>query len=509
MDALRQAPSRFVITSNKGVSMEEFLQHLNLPKGLETMIDIQSRMEGLSRTRFVVACPDHWVWNQVLQHISVLDENYEVNLDTTSSSSSPGPVVGGWGDGAATPSLGSTSGPSTFGTPSNGSTFSSPWAILNPLESPLQEFRQSPSINHERNSTSKSVLELPGPSTASHDSAFQGSTDVGTHEANSDEDFFAVAEEEEEYVEEWGGRNGDVHVDEEEENDETFPSEGQTPVPTYTPFELTGPTTVNVSIASREGSGEIDNFSLGYQGTGIPTHIRLGLGYNADLEGSGRSSVSHSNEEEESSTSDRGISSADSDLEMTEEDEAEADADAGEGIATGYEADHSESDSPHSPLQFQEQTPHQQIPVSFSDLESVSVTSPTTETPRIAEADPLANQGASPGTGDVSGPLLDSEDSEQLGDVTEAPAMEGLVDSLSGLVLAPLYGVFESNPGFQSGSANTPVEGPQDSPDTSADSEVLLGMMLANFDATLGVDYFRVMVPAAYEGAGLVEVVQE
>ncbi|KIO25987.1 hypothetical protein M407DRAFT_236221 [Tulasnella calospora MUT 4182] len=500
MDALRQAPSRFVITSKKGVSREKFLQHLNLPKGLETMIGIQSRMEELSRTRFVVSCPDHWVWNQVLQHISVLDQDYDVNLDTTSSSSSPGSVVGGWGDGAATPSLESTSGPSTFGTPSNGSNFSSPWAILNPLESPVQEFGQSPSINHGRNSTSKSVPVPLGPSTASHDSACRDSTGLDKNEANSDkdEDFFAVAEEEE-YVKKWDGRNG--YVDEKRENDETFPSEGQAIVPAYSFFELT---TVNVSIASREGSGEFDNNSFGYQGTRVPAHNRLGLEYNEDPEGNQGSSVSHSNEEQGSLTSDRGISSAGSDLEMTEEDEAEGDAE--EGIVNGYETDHSKFDSAHSLHHFQQQAPSQQIPVASSDPNSISVTSPTTTNPRIAEANPTANQGTSPGTSYVFGSLLDSEESERLGDVTEAPALENLVNSLAGLALVLPDGVFEFNPSFQSGSANTPVEDTQESPDTSAESEVLLEMMQQSISRTLVA---RALVSAIHQAVGFMESEQE
>lgn len=201
-----------------------------------------------------------------------------------------------------------------------------------------------------------------------------------------------------------------------------------------------------------------------------------------------------------------GTGASSSDREMTEEDPAEGD-DEGR-IADGYEADHSDLGSVFSPKQPQQGMSYQRASVTPSDLGSTSVSSPSTRSPRAAGSDPLTDQGTPQGAGDVSGSPLDPEEDARSIDAPQDPAIEGLINTLSNLALASLEEV-EGTQSLQPGQTAAPEEAPQDTPNTSAESEVLLDAMRQTMSETPGADYSKAMTPAAHEGMAFVEVVQE
>ncbi|KAG8912148.1 hypothetical protein FRC01_005265 [Tulasnella sp. 417] len=321
---------------------------------------------------------------------------------------------------------------------------------------------------------------IAGPSTASPSPALQLSPGTGSQKESErdDDNFFAVEEGEEEYVEEWNGRSG--YMKENEEEEEHLEKKVQTPG----------------LIAS------IIYYSFGYQGGGIPAESCLGLEDAPDPEGGQSPSISYSNEEEEESLhSDQSISDTNSDVEMTEKGEAEVDTE--DGIVIGYDADRSETESVQSLPQYEQQAHYNQALVLSSNLSSVSGTPPTTWSPRAAEPSPPANQDTSPDTGDISGPVLGSEEGEILEEYAGIPAIEGLANGLSNLVLLPLDSV-EPQPDHDA----TPGDGAQDSPNTSSELEGLLGMMQEGYRADLAADLSH-MIPAAYEGTGFAKAMQE
>ncbi|KAG9032546.1 hypothetical protein FS837_002679 [Tulasnella sp. UAMH 9824] len=265
------------------------------------------------------------------------------------------------------------------------------------------------------------------------------------------------------------------------------------------------------------------------QGGGIPAHHYRGLDHYPDPEADGpTTSVTNTDEEEEENMTSDNTGGPDSDQEMTEEEETEAIVE--EPMTSGYEADHSESDAPRSPQQRRQATPHPRAPLSPSDLRAISETPsttanaphpravlspsdlvdtpPTTGNAGTAEIDPPASQSTTRGTNNVLGPLLDSTEDELMGDAAKASEVDGLINGLSGLALPPPDQV-QPAPSSQSGQTTTPGEGLQDSPDTSAESEVLRGMVERSLAGTLGVDYIKVMAPAGHGGTGFVEVRRE
>ncbi|KAG8901223.1 hypothetical protein FRC01_009899 [Tulasnella sp. 417] len=359
--------------------------------------------------------------------------------------------------------------------PSDPIGFASPWVVLNPPETPAHDVQPSPFINPPYGGSPPEPSLLlaglsAGPSTASSSSAQQPSPGTGSQEESerNEDNFFAVEEGEEEYVEEWTGRSECMR-----ENDDEEEVEG---------------------LAS-------DDHSFGYQGGAIPAENRLGLEDAPDPEGGQNPSISYSNEEEEEIMhSDQSISDTNSDVEMTEEDEAEVDTE--DGIVIGYEADRSETESVQNPPQYEQQAHYNQSIVSSSNLSSVSGTPPATWSGRAAAPSPPANQDTSPGEVDVSGPILDSEEGERLEEGAEDPAIEGLANGLSNLVLLPSDSV-EPQPDHDA----TPGDGAQDSPNASSELEGLLGMMQDGYLADLAADLSH-MVPAAYEGAGFAKAMQ-
>lgn len=88
------------------------------------------------------------------------------------------------------------------------------------------------------------------------------------------------------------------------------------------------------------------------------------------------------------------------------------------------------------------------------------------------------------------------------------PAMDGLVNGLLGLALPPPNEV-QTGPSLQPGQIITLGEPPQDSPNTSAESDVLRDLVEQSLNGTLDVDYFKATVPVGHEGNGFVEFRQE
>ncbi|KAG8893574.1 hypothetical protein FRC00_010342, partial [Tulasnella sp. 408] len=266
--------------------------------------------------------------------------------------------------------------------------------------------------------------------------------------SDDDSDFFAVAEGEEEYVQEWDARNTDMKEDEEEEDGESSPSGGKVFFPIFDQLTVL-----------------IPESSFACLGGGIPPHHYREPDHNQDPEGPTTSITNTDEEEEECLTSDHNTGEDDSDQEMTEEDESEAIAE--EPITSGYEANPSESDAARSPLQRRRGTPHPRAALSPSDRHTISDAPSTTSSTSTAQIDdPPANPSTPHGTNNVLGPFLDSTEDEMMGDAAER-AMDGLVNGLSGLALPPPDEV-QTSPSLQSGQSTTPGEPPQDSPDTSA-----------------------------------------
>ncbi|KIO25985.1 hypothetical protein M407DRAFT_24736 [Tulasnella calospora MUT 4182] len=440
LGALFQAHKRFVITNGQhGISREKFLEDLNLPKELEDVVNVQSTTEGFGGAGFVVTCPNEWIFNQVHEYTTRLDQGYSVSVRPALPTPRQGSIEGGSTEGAVTPASGSVSGPPTFDVPFSGSGFPSPWVVLHPLQTPAQESTESPFINHGYSDTLESWSSLSahaGPSTIGPDSASQTSTgnDKEGGISDDDEEFFAVAEGEEEYAEEWGGGNGDTKENEEEEEAETFSSD-----------------------ASK-----------------------------------GRSSpISYSNDEEEGSSAEdeKTRGSSDMDVDTTEDDEAETDGE--EPLATGYEADHSEPDSDQDPHQLQQQPPYPWAFVSPSNRgehytqASVPVTFPTPTDNRAyrsasSTTDDLSNALPEPDNNNVSNHLSDEEDT----------GIDGLVHAISAMAM-----MFSGDDGTANPDVLPNGQCERDSPNTSAESAVLLRAIREEFDAILGVSPSTILGP--------------
>ncbi|KAG8899859.1 hypothetical protein FRC00_000794 [Tulasnella sp. 408] len=456
VSTLVNAPNSIIIGANDKVSTEKLLQALNLPTELRERIVIQSRVEGANRRRFVITCPDYWAWDRVFRSVE-----------------HQSPVE------SITPSLGLTPGPSNFGTVLNTPAFSSPWATqaANALQSLIWGVQGSPyhiqGLGNILGTTP--VFSEATPSMPISSSVFQSSAGPFKQEEASDDDrdVFAVAEGEEEYVQEWDARDAGMKEDEEGEDGESSPS------------------------------GES---SVACLGGGIPAHHYREPDHNPDPEGPTTSITNADKEEEECLMSDHNTGEDDSDQEMTEEDKSEAIAK--EPITSGYKADHLESDATGSPLQRQWGTPHPRAALSPSDQHTISDAPSTMSSTSTAQIDnPPANPSTPHGTNNVLGPLLDLTEDEMMGDAAEQ-AMDGLVNGLSGLALPPPDEV-QTGPSLQSGQSTTPGEPPQDLPDTSAESDVLRGMMEQSLDRTSGVDYVKAMAPVGHESNGFVEVRRE
>lgn len=195
------------------------------------------------------------------------------------------------------------------------------------------------------------------------------------------------------------------------------------------------------------------------------------------------------------------------DMDMTEGDEVEGDV--GEGNANGYEADHSELDSSQSPDQPQQPSSYQGVDLSSPSNRSAASTASFTAIAQITDVNPPANRSTSLGSNTDSDVLLDSEEGETSGDVAEALEVEGLLNALSDLALAPPTGE-GPNPSLQPGPVTTSGDDAQESPNTSSESETLLEMLQQRFDRTRarGVGYSQVMTPVSYEGMGFLEAEQ-
>ncbi|KAG9040293.1 hypothetical protein FS837_000828 [Tulasnella sp. UAMH 9824] len=454
MDALDRAPGCFVITSFAGVSLEQFLRDVHLPKELEDVIDVQFNTEELGSTRFVVTCPDYWVWNEVLLHVSLLDQQYDVDLEKTLTFS-PGSVAGGSGGGVATPTLESTSRPSTTSTPSNGSVFS-PWETVNPLQSPVWDAQQSPLINPGNNNTldSFSALSEADPATASPGTEFQSPNRVLKREeySNEDFDFFGATEGDDEYVEEWpwSAKNGDTKEENAEGDAETFSSE-----------------------ASRKQRSQ-------------------------------SSSSRYSNEEEEGSAIYQKTEGRDMDLETTEDDKANGHDE--DPLPSSDEVDRSEADSAQDLHQIQQQLPSPRVFTSPSNRDgrymqaSVAVgASPPRNHTRITESGPTADAGPSSTIEGSSSALPEPENDDVSDDIPEEEAAE--VDDL----IQAMFAMAATLSGDE-GTANPGVapngQWEEDSPNTSTESATVLKGIQEEFHTLLGVNPSAMMGPDVHESVG-------
>ncbi|KAG8920614.1 hypothetical protein FRC01_000673 [Tulasnella sp. 417] len=239
LGALFQAPNLFLITTAghaHAVSRERFLDDLNLLKELEDVVHVQSMMAGPGDPAFIVTCPDQWIFHQVHQHMSLLNQGYSVNLVPVLPNSMQG-STGGSTVGLLMPALGPLSGLPTVGAPFSGSGPPSPWVAINPPQTPALETDASPFISHGYNeviggwSSLSGIIFALGHATAGPAPVSQIPTGHLNQGESSDDDkeFFGVAEREEEYVEEWDGKNGDMRGDNEEEDGETHLIAGDDP----------------------------------------------------------------------------------------------------------------------------------------------------------------------------------------------------------------------------------------------------------------------------------------
>lgn len=260
------------------------------------------------------------------------------------------------------------------------------------------------------------------------------------------------------------------------------------------------------SVGADKLTGSIIDYSFGFQGGGIPAHGPLPLGQNPNPQGSPEYSTSQSDEDEEESLTGEDDTGGDgSDMDMTEDDEVEGDV--GEGNANGYEADHSELGSSQSPYQPQQPSPYQGVDLSSTSNRSSPSTPSFTAIAQIADVNPPTNRSTSLGSSIDSDVSLDSEEGERFGDVAEAPEVEGLLNALSDLALAPLTGE-GPNPSLPPGPVTTSGDDAQEPPNTSTESETLLEMMQQRFNKPGGLGYSQVMAPASYEGMGFLEAEQ-
>ncbi|KAG8927249.1 hypothetical protein FRC01_007758 [Tulasnella sp. 417] len=452
LGALSQAPSLFLITTGgHSVSRERFLDDLNLPKELEDVVHVQSMMEGPRDPAFIVTCPDQWIFNQVYQNMSLMGQGYSVNLVPVLPNSMQG-STGGSTVGLPMPALGPLSGLQTVGVPFSGLGPPSPWVAINPPQSPALEPNESPFINHGYNEVIESWSSLsagPGHATANHGSVSQMPTGH-LHEVESsddDEEFFGVAEGEEEDVEEWDGKDGDMRCDNEGEDGETHLIAGDAPS----------------DEESYESSSTSNRTEKGEEGM--------------------------SSKEEETETED---------LDHDAHEDNETDADSEEPLANGYDADRSGADSDQESYQIKRKRPHRRSFISQRTRgrrytqASVPLSSPTGTSTPTADSGHLPSRSSSSAADDRSKVVPDPEkniiSNNSAGE--EDADMDDLVHAMS--AMAP---TFSDDDGIMTPDVVPNAQIVQDSPDTSTESAILLGTIREGFSATLHVNPSTILGP--------------